>query len=68
MKDFGKGLLVILGVIVAVPIMIIVLAALFGFGALVAAIPDVMFGVIGVLLLVSIPGLICGLIIGHHKK
>lgn len=68
MKDFGKGLLIILGLIIGIPLMIVLLCAIFGFGALIVAAPGVMGGVILILLLISIPGLICGLIIGHHKK
>lgn len=67
MKNFGKGLLIILGCIVGVPLLIVVICALFGFGALFVAIPEVMVGIVAVLLLISIPGLIVGLLINHKK-
>lgn len=68
MKKFGKALCIMLGIFVGVPLMIIILCAIFGFGALVVTIPEVMVGVIGVLLIISIPGIIVGLCIGSSKK
>lgn len=67
MKKFGKTVLIILGVIIGIPLCIVLLLALTGFGALIFAAPGVMAVIIGVLLLISIPGLIVGLIAGHKK-
>ena len=68
MKKFGKAILVMLSVIVGVPIFIIAFAAIMGFGALTMITPEIIGGVITILLLISIPGLIVGLIVGHTDK
>ena len=67
MKKLGKGLLIMLGVIVGVPILIILWLVLFGFfGAFLAA-PGVMGAIILVLLIISIPGIIVGIIVSKKK-
>lgn len=67
MKKFLKGILVIICMIISVPVTIMLLAALFGFGALVMIIPDVIGGILIILAIFAIPGLIVGLIIGNSK-
>jgi len=39
-----------------------------GFGAIAMITPEIVGGVITILLLISIPGLIVGLIVGHTDK
>lgn len=68
MKKFGKAILVMLSVIVGVPMVIIAFAAIMGFGAIAMITPEIVGGVITILLLVSIPGLIVGLIVGHTDE
>lgn len=67
MKKIGKGLLIMLGVIIGIPLCIVLLLAVTGFVGLFAAAPGVMAVIIIVLLIISIPGLIVGLIAGHKK-
>lgn len=67
MKKFGKGLLVMLRVIVGIPIAIILCLVLFGaIGCFVAA-PGAMITIILALLIISIPGIIVGIIVGRRK-
>lgn len=67
MKKFGKGLLIMLGVITGIPIAIILLLVLFGaIGAFVAA-PGVMITIILALLIISVPGIIVGILVGRKK-
>lgn len=68
MKKLGKGLLMMLGVIIGVPILIILWLVLFGFfGAFLAA-PGVMGAIILILLIISIPGIIVGICVSKSKK
>lgn len=62
MKKFGKGLLIALGVLLGLPVLIIVLIALFGLGALTIAAPGAVLGIIIFCLVISIPGIIIGII------
>lgn len=68
MKKFGKAILVMLSVIIGVPMVIIAFAAVMGFGAIAMITPEIVGGVTTILLLISIPGLIVGLIVGHTDK
>lgn len=65
MGNFFKGILVIVGLIVGIPAAIVAFSALIGFGALLTVMPEVILGVVAILLIASIPGLIVGLIIGR---
>lgn len=65
MSNFFKGILILIGLIIGIPLMILVLCTLMGFGAILVAVPEVALGIIGLLLVISIPGLIVGLIAGH---
>ena len=68
MKKFGKGLLIMLGVIVAIPILMVLWVVLVGFfGAFLAA-PGVMIVIVSTLLVISIPGIIVGIHVGKEKK
>ena len=67
MKKFLKGILVIICMIISIPVTIMLLAALFGFGSLVMIMPEVIGGIIIILTIFAIPGLIIGLIIGNSK-
>lgn len=67
MNKFLKCALIIIGMIVSVPITIGLLVALFGFGALVMIIPDVVLGILIILGILMIPGLIVGLIVTHSN-
>ncbi|WP_130837551.1 hypothetical protein [Lachnoclostridium sp. Marseille-P6806] len=64
MKHFYKGALAIFGCIIAVPVFIALLITLFGLGALIITIPDIVIGIVILLAILCIPGLIIGLIIG----
>ena len=67
MKKLGKGLPMMLGVIIGVPILIILWLVLFGFfGAFLAA-PGVMGAIILILLIISVPGIIVGIIVSKKK-
>lgn len=67
MKKFLKGILIICCMVVSVPVTIMLLAALFGFGSLVMIMPEIMGGILVILAIFAIPGLIIGLIIGNSK-
>lgn len=67
MKKFLKGILIICCMVVSVPITIMLLAALFGFGSLIMIMPEIMGGILVILAIFAIPGLIVGLIIGNSK-
>lgn len=67
MKKFLKGILIICCMIISVPVTIMLLAALFGFGSLVMIMPEIMGGILVILVILAIPGLIVGLIIGNSK-
>lgn len=67
MKKFLKSILIICCMVVSVPITIMLLAALFGFGSLIMIMPEVMGGILAILAIFAIPGLIVGLIIGNSK-
>lgn len=64
MGSFVKGLLVIVGLIIGIPLMILVLSTLLGFGIILVSVPQIALGIIAILLVISIPGLIVGLIVG----
>ena len=68
MKKFLKGGLIIVCMIVSVPVTIMLLAALFGFGSLVMIMPEIMGGILLILAIFAIPGLIVGLIIGNSNS
>lgn len=68
MKEFGKILISLVVGIIAVPLLIITFSALVGFGAILVAIPEIMIGLIVILVVISIPGLIVGLVIGRKQK
>ncbi len=68
MNKFWKVFFTVIGTIVCVPFLIVFISALFGFGALVMCIPEVVGGVLIMLTIVSIPGVIIGLIVGHYSK
>ena len=67
MKKFLKGILIIICMIISIPVTIMLLAALFGFGSLVMIMPEIMGGILVILAIFAIPGLIVGLIIGNSK-
>ena len=67
MKKFLKGILVIICMIISIPVTIMLLAALFGFGSLIMIMPEVIGGIIIILTIFAIPGLIVGLIIGFKR-
>lgn len=67
MKKFLKGILIICCMVISVPVTIMLLAALFGFGTLVMIMPEVIGGILVILTIFAIPGLIIGLIIGNSK-
>lgn len=68
MSKFWKVFFTIIGAIVCVPLLIVLISALFGFGAIAMCIPEIVGGVLIVLTIISIPGVIIGLIIGHCSK
>lgn len=68
MKKFLKGILIICCMVVSVPVTIMLLAALFGFGSLVMTMPEIMGGILVILAIFVIPGLIVGLIIGNSNS
>lgn len=68
MKKFLKGILIICCMVVSVPITIMLLAALFGFGSLIMIMPEVIGGILIILAIFAIPGLIIGLIIGNSNS
>jgi len=68
MKKFLKGILIIICMVVSVPVTIMLLAALFGFGSLIMIIPEVIGGILIILAIFAIPGLIVGLIIGNSNS
>ena len=68
MKKFLKGILVIICMIISIPVTIMLLAALFGFGSLVMIMPEIMGGMLIILAIFAIPGLIVGLIIGNSNS
>ena len=68
MNKLIKAIVTMVAVIIGVPVLIMVFGALFGFGALVVAAPEITVGVVMFLLVISIPGNIIGLIIGRDKK
>jgi len=68
MKKFLKGILIICCMVVSVPVTIMLLAALFGFGSLIMIMPEVIGGILIILAIFAIPGLIVGLIIGNSNS
>lgn len=68
MKKFLKGVLIICCMVVSVPVTIMLLAALFGFGSLIMIMPEVIGGILIILTILAIPGLIIGLIIGNSNS
>lgn len=68
MKKFLKGILVIICMIISIPVTIMLLAALFGFGSLIMIMPEVIGGILITLTIFAIPGLIIGLIIGNSNS
>lgn len=68
MKKFLKGVLIICCMVVSVPVTIMLLAALFGFGSLIMIMPEVIGGILIILAIFAIPGLIIGLIIGNSNS
>lgn len=68
MKKFLKGVLIICCMVVSVPVTIMLLAALFGFGSLIMIMPEVIGGILIILAIFAIPGLIVGLIIGNSNS
>lgn len=68
MKKFLKGILIICCMVVSVPVTIMLLAALFGFGSLIMIMPEVIGGILIILAIFAIPGLIIGLIIGNSNS
>ncbi len=68
MSKLIKAIVTMVAVIIGVPVLIMMFGTLFGFGALVVAAPEIIIGVVAFLLVISIPGIIIGLIIGRDKK
>ena len=68
MNKLMKAIVIMVGVIIGIPLLIVMFGTLFGFGALVVAAPEITVGVVAFLLVISIPGIIIGLIIGRNKK
>ncbi len=68
MKKFLKGIIIICCMVVSVPVTIMLLAALFGFGSLIMIMPEVIGGILIILAIFAIPGLIVGLIIGNSNS
>lgn len=65
MMKFIKAIGTMMFAIIGLPILIMLFGVLFGFGALVVAAPEITIGVVTFLLVISIPGIIVGLIIGR---
>ena len=68
MNKLMKAIVTMVGVIIGIPLLIVMFGTLFGLGALVVAAPEIRVGVIAFLLVISIPGIIIGLIIGRDNK
>lgn len=68
MSKLIKAIVTMVAVIIGVLVLIVMFGTLFGFGALVVAAPEITIGVVAFLLVISIPGIIIGLIIGRDKK
>lgn len=68
MSKLIKAIVTMVAIIIGVPVLIMMFGILFGFGALVVAAPEITIGVVAFLLVISIPGIIIGLIIGRDKK
>ena len=68
MNKLMKAIVTMVGVIIGIPLLIVMFGTLFGFGTLVVAAPEITVGVVMFLLVISIPGIIIGLIIGRDKK
>lgn len=68
MKKFLKGVLIICCMVVSVPVTMMLLVALFGFGSLIMIMPEVIGGILIILAIFAIPGLIVGLIIGNSNS
>ena len=68
MQKLIKAIICMVLAIIGVPILIILFSVLLEFGALIVAAPELMIGVILFLLIISIPGIIIGLIIGRDSK
>lgn len=64
MKEFWKNFFKILGVILAVPFIIILLIVLFGLGAFAVIAPKLVIGFLVILGIILVPGIIIGIIIG----
>lgn len=68
MSKLIKAIVTMVAVIIGIPVLIMMFGTLFGFGALVVAAPEITIGIVAFLLVISIPGIIIGLIIGRDKK
>ena len=68
MSKLIKAIVTMVAVIIGVLVLIVMFGTLFGFGALVVAAPEITIGVVAFLLVISIQGIIIGLIIGRDKK
>ena len=60
-----KGFMALIAVGVAIPILIILIGVLLGFGGLLVVAPQLMFGLVIFLAIISIPALIIGYLL--HK-
>lgn len=68
MNKLMKAIVTMVYVILGIPLLIMIFVALFGFGMLIVAAPGCIVGVVTFLLVISISGIIIGLIIGRDKK
>lgn len=68
MKSFIKGLLIAAGCIAAIPVLFMLLSTLSVFLISLLAAPGVWAIILGILGVVSIPGIIIGIIVSKHNK
>lgn len=68
MKTVLGFILGLIGVVVAIPLMIMFVLSILGMGAIAVTIPEVFVGILIVCLVISIPGILIGVIVGLLKK
>lgn len=68
MKTVLGFIMTLIGVVVAIPLMIMFVLSILGMGAIAVTIPEVFVGILIVCLVISIPGILIGVIVGLLKK
>lgn len=68
MKTVLGFIMTLIGVVVAIPLMIMFVLSILGMGAIAVTIPEVFIGILIVCLIISIPGILIGVIVGLLKK